>query len=281
MNDQVTRASKFRVVGQVTRRSPFPLYEQVKTEIREYIAREGIAIGAPLPPSRELSELLAVSKITVNRALDDLEREGIVYRMQGKGTFVRAVPRIEAHFSELRGFTETLQSAGLRTSARVLRVRTVTATPSLQAFFKQAPNDGHLYCEITRLRYAGDIPAVLNTSLVQKALGDWMVTQGLETASYYELFARYTGMPVTAEDHTISICRVNRAEAAALHVPAGSDHFLVYGRCYVGDGQPVEVSRSIFHRQYFQFHARAFSFVAASGATSADALSPPWRYNEP
>lgn len=77
--------------------APGPLYQQIVHGIRREIAEGRLAPGAALPSFRALAEDLLVSVITVKRAYEELEREGIIYRKQGLGTFVaedgRAITR--------------------------------------------------------------------------------------------------------------------------------------------------------------------------------------------
>lgn len=68
--------------------APKPLYEQIVDGIKREISAGRLAPNAPLPSFRALAEDLLVSLITVKRAYDELEREGIIYRKQGLGTFV-------------------------------------------------------------------------------------------------------------------------------------------------------------------------------------------------
>lgn len=249
------------LIQPVTRSAPVPMYEQVKQELREHIRRGGVGVGGQLPPMRELCRLFDVSRQTITKALDEIEAEGVIYRIQGKGTFVRSEPRIEAQFSELRGFTDTLARMGLQTHSDLVKAQNVPATAAVDAFFHLPPNPERSYVEITRLRYAGDQPVVLNTSIVSSDLGKWMLAHSLETASYYEMFREHSGLPVTREDHIISVCDVDSETAVALHTPLGSTHFLVDSEVFVGDGIPIERSRSIFHRDHFRFHVRSVSFV--------------------
>ncbi|MFA0766280.1 MAG: hypothetical protein BDTLLHRC_001233 [Candidatus Fervidibacter sp.] len=65
-----------------------PRFEQVKNIIRQFIAENGLGVGAPLPSEREWAQRLRVSQMTVHRALKELEREGVITRLVGKGTFV-------------------------------------------------------------------------------------------------------------------------------------------------------------------------------------------------
>jgi GntR family transcriptional regulator len=68
--------------------APGPLYQQIVDGIKREIGDGRLAPGSPLPSFRALAEQLLVSVITVTRAYAELEREGIIYRRQGLGTFV-------------------------------------------------------------------------------------------------------------------------------------------------------------------------------------------------
>jgi GntR family transcriptional regulator len=65
-----------------------PLYQQIVDGLKREISEGRLAAGSPLPSFRKLAEQLLVSVITVKRAYEDLERDGIIYRRQGLGTFV-------------------------------------------------------------------------------------------------------------------------------------------------------------------------------------------------
>jgi GntR family transcriptional regulator len=72
----------------ISNRSPEPLYEQLKTQIRNAIISGEILPDEQLPTIRELASNLKVSVITTTRAYSDLEAEGFVVNRQGKGCFV-------------------------------------------------------------------------------------------------------------------------------------------------------------------------------------------------
>lgn len=67
---------------------PGALYLQIVEGLRREISEGRIEPGTPLPSFRGLAQDLLVSVITVKRAYEELEREGIIYRRQGLGTFV-------------------------------------------------------------------------------------------------------------------------------------------------------------------------------------------------
>lgn len=87
-----------------------PIYEQICTQIKGAILRGEIGEGEALPSIRVLAKELRISVITTKRAFDELERDGFIYSVQGKGSFVAAKNRdlvreellkqIEEHFTE-------------------------------------------------------------------------------------------------------------------------------------------------------------------------------------
>ncbi len=65
-----------------------PIYEQIYTQIRSAITKGEIKEGEALPSIRALARDLKISVITTKRAFDDLERDGFIVSVQGKGSFV-------------------------------------------------------------------------------------------------------------------------------------------------------------------------------------------------
>ena len=76
------------LIAPLSAAAPGALYEQIVEGIKREISEGRLAPGSPLPSFRALAEELLVSVITVKRAYEELERDGIIYRRQGLGTFV-------------------------------------------------------------------------------------------------------------------------------------------------------------------------------------------------
>ena len=95
--------------------APGPLYAQIVSGIKHEVAAGRLAPGDALPSFRALAEDLMVSLITVKRAYEELEHEGIIFRKQGLGTFIaedgarrsRAIHRAEVR----RLLTEAIDAA--------------------------------------------------------------------------------------------------------------------------------------------------------------------------
>jgi GntR family transcriptional regulator len=84
----MTAAARRLLIPPISPAGPGTLYEQIIEGLKREISEGRLAPGTPLPSFRVLAADLLVSVITVKRAYEDLEREGIVYRRQGLGTFV-------------------------------------------------------------------------------------------------------------------------------------------------------------------------------------------------
>jgi GntR family transcriptional regulator len=81
-------ARKTLLIPPVSAAAPGALYQQIIDGLKREISEGRLRPGAALPSFRGLAEDLLVSVITVKRAYEELEREGIIYRRQGLGTFV-------------------------------------------------------------------------------------------------------------------------------------------------------------------------------------------------
>lgn len=74
----------------VSNQSELPIYAQIKEQLKEQILNGQIPEGTTLPSIRQLAKEIGVSVITTTRAYSDLEAEGFIATMQGKGSVVRS-----------------------------------------------------------------------------------------------------------------------------------------------------------------------------------------------
>ncbi|AIQ49122.1 GntR family transcriptional regulator [Paenibacillus sp. FSL R7-0345] len=65
-----------------------PIYAQIVTQVRQLILQGELGAGTPLPSIRQLAKELQISVITTKRAYEELEREGLINSIVGKGSFV-------------------------------------------------------------------------------------------------------------------------------------------------------------------------------------------------
>jgi len=84
----VTNEHKSWLIGPISPAASGTLYQQIVDRLKREVSEGRLQPGSALPSFRHLAEDLLVSVITVKRAYEELEREGIIYRRQGLGTFV-------------------------------------------------------------------------------------------------------------------------------------------------------------------------------------------------
>lgn len=111
---------------QMFKRSPIPLYIQVATLLRNRIADGHFRAGQKMPTQEELEQEFGVARVTVRQAVELLEKEGLVHRQQGRGTFVTP------HMPERRWLhlTIDIDSLALSISGHVPRFLTVRNPPA-------------------------------------------------------------------------------------------------------------------------------------------------------
>lgn len=107
-----------------------PPFQQVKTYLAQELARGTWLPGQRMPSESELMRRFSVSRMTVNRALRELQAEGLIERTQGVGTFAAALHKVASTLS-IHDLQEDIESRGHRHEARVQLHRAEPATSAL------------------------------------------------------------------------------------------------------------------------------------------------------
>lgn len=142
-----------------------PVYIQLKDYLKEKIMKGHLLEHQKLPSTRELSKLLLVSRNTVLNAYADLEQEGMIYAIQGKGNFVGKVATLKAPSIELK-WKERLNKATLLADEIDLMKQDIHWEKGMISFNSVAPEEKLFDVEnfkrafLTRMSLEGDI--VLN-----------------------------------------------------------------------------------------------------------------------
>ena len=95
----------------ISNSSEKPIYEQICIQIKNLIMNGTLSAGEALPSMRVLARDLHISVITVQRAYEDLTRDGFIETVSGKGSFVAAQNREFIREEQLRAAEELLQKA--------------------------------------------------------------------------------------------------------------------------------------------------------------------------
>jgi GntR family transcriptional regulator len=103
----------------LNKNSPVPLYIQLYSRLAEQINSGDFQAGEQIPTERGLAETLSVSRITARQAIDALVESGLVYREQGRGTFV-AEPKMRGVIG-FTSFSEDMKTRGMQPSSLIIK----------------------------------------------------------------------------------------------------------------------------------------------------------------
>jgi GntR family transcriptional regulator len=181
-----------------THRNGTPVYKRIQNAIRKRIAAAQLSPGSTVPSERELAKTHKVSLMTARHALAGLEREGIVERRRGAGTFV-AMPKI--HFNKLMSYAEHMTSRGLVPRTRVLLAKVIEHEQEVAARLG-LPVSSHLV-KIERLRLTGEEPFALETCYLPAADFSGLVSAPLGKISLFATLEHDYGVELAYADEEI------------------------------------------------------------------------------
>jgi GntR family histidine utilization transcriptional repressor len=143
--------------------APQPLYQQVKRHILDNIGSGRWTAAARVPSENELVKSFGVSRMTANRALRELQDEGVLVRIAGVGSFVADV-QARSHPLEIRSIAQEIAARGHVHRAVVIRVERVRAAAALAEDFRIAARS-ELFCSVI-VHYEDERPVQLEDRYV-------------------------------------------------------------------------------------------------------------------
>ncbi len=194
-----------------------PVYKRIQNAIRKRIEAAELNPGDAVASERELAKTHKVSLMTARHALAGLEREGIVERRRGAGTFV-AAPKI--HFNKLMSYTEHMSSRGLTPRSRVLLVKVIQDEQEIAARLS-LPAESRLV-KIVRLRLTGDEPFALETCYLPAKDYSGLVSAPLGRSSLFAALQHDYGVELAYADEEIDATAADPNLAEMLALPKGA-----------------------------------------------------------
>jgi GntR family transcriptional regulator len=237
----------------VAKRGPLPRYYQLKEIIREKVRHGDWPPGVPIPSERELGEQYGISRMTARQSITELVNEGLLYREQGKGTFVGR-PKIAQQLLRLTGFTEDMQARQQRPGAKVLSAAMVPADGATAERLRVKP--GQPVFRLHRLRLADAEPLALETSIISFIGCERLLDEDLERDSLYHLLEVKHDLPPLAAEQEMEAGLARAEEAAVLRVEVGSPILLTRRLTATRRGQPIEYAESIYRGDKYTFYTR-------------------------
>jgi GntR family transcriptional regulator len=227
-----------------------PKYYPVKRYLAEQIA--ALQTGSPVPAERAIARELGISRTTVRQALAELEMEGRLHRIQGRGTFV-AAPKM-AQSLQLTSYTEQMRAHGLNPASRIIDIATLAADAELAANLRLAP--GARVVSVERLRMADEEPMALEHTHLPARLFPGLRRHLTGAASLYEVLSQVYGVQLAEAEETIETVLASPREAALLGTDTGLPMLLISRLSFDTGGRPVEWVQSWFRGDRYKFVTR-------------------------
>jgi GntR family transcriptional regulator len=224
-----------------------PLYRRLSVALSDALKSGALSASSPLPSERKLSEKLDLSRVTIRRALDELQADGFLQRRQGARTSV--TPRLEKTLSLLTGFSAELQARGMEPGQSWISRKTVNPTPVESMALGVPPTA--LIIRLIRVRLADGVPIAVERAAVPQV---FLPDPNLVTTSLYEALASAGAGPARGIQR-IRAGIMNKLEAELLEAEPGSPLLIIERRCFLEDGRPVEFTETRYNGERYDFSA--------------------------
>jgi len=209
-------------------------YQRIQGAIRKGIESGALRPGDAVASERDLAKIHQVSLMTARHALDSLQREGIVDRRRGVGTFISA-PKI--HFNKLMSYTELMASRGLSARSKVVYSGVLNHEYEI-ATRLSLPSTSPLI-NIERIRLVDDEPFSLETCFLSAKEFVGLANAPLERSSLFATLKHKYGVELAYADEEIDAAAADVRTAKLLGVPHGNPLLRVSQLFYTTKGQAV------------------------------------------
>src|SRR5438477_2902249 len=194
--------------------SSIPAYQRIQSSIRKRIDAGHLRPGDPVSSERDLAKLHEVSLMTARHALATLERDGIVERRRGIGTFVSA-PKI--HFNKLMSYTEQMAARSLTAASKILYAKIIDNEPDAATRLALSPVN-HII-KLDRLRHASEEPFALETCYLSADQFPGLLSAPLHHESLFAILERDYNVKLGYADEEIDATAADPRVAELLNVP--------------------------------------------------------------
>lgn len=235
----------------ISKQNPLPLYYQLKEIIQEMIENEKLNPGDIVYPERELCEIYGISRMTARKAIMALVNEGVLYREQGRGTFV-AEPKTKHQLSQLKGFTDEMRERGFKTHTRILSFQIREATKKIKEHLGMDDKSSKVI-EIRRLRIINDEPFAIEIVWLPFDMCSNLQLDKIEGKSLYKILEGQYGYMLDYAKQTIEPIVLNEYESDLLKIEAKSLALLFRRKTYLDDGRVIEYTKAIYRSDKFKY----------------------------
>ncbi|MGG7620320.1 GntR family transcriptional regulator [Bacillus coreaensis] len=229
-----------------------PFYQQLKNKIIDDIESGKLKHGDKLPSERELAEQYGISRMTARHTLSILEREGVVERRVGAGTFISNY-KIEMDFITFNSFTRTMLGKGLTPSTQVLSIKKSAAKPGIGN--KLHIPIGEEIVILKRLRNVNGIPISIEESFIPYKYCPDIDHRITNKHSLYQMLENDYGITLVKAKEYMKVKLAEESDSKLLRIRSESPCVLREAVAYDDQGHPIEYSTSLTRSDIVRFYS--------------------------
>ncbi len=219
-----------------------PKYRQLLQLLRTRILAGELPPNTRLPTEDDLMQTYGLARGTVRRAIEQLGAEGLIYTVQGSGSFVSAG---HPHALPFR-FTDS--NGGLPVTFRVITKETIPASMTIAE--RLALPLGEPLIHIARLRLAGDAVEGYSERYLPRSLCPELLDEDLTQSSIHDILVTRSELPLLRAVVEIEAQMLDEEDAALLQVAPNTPAIVISRLTYTAPHRPAVWYRGLYRQQY-------------------------------
>jgi GntR family transcriptional regulator len=170
--------------------SAIPLHEQLDKILRSDLKNHKWGPDQKIPSENELAQLYGLSRMTVRAVVNHLVNDGLLYRVQGKGTFVSPI-KLDVSTNRIQSFREQIEEKGYQYHMDIISCENIKTTAYLREMLCLPENVVELLY-VYRLTYVEGEPTCIHKAFILPEAAKFVTKENLESSSLFELL-KYCG----------------------------------------------------------------------------------------
>lgn len=236
-----------------SRSNALPAYQRIQSTILKRLEAGLLKPGDLVDSERELARIHGVCLMTARHALTGLEREGLVVRRRGAGTFV-APPKI--HFNKLMSYTEEMSRRGLVVRSKLLSLGMIETEPEIAARLS-LPVTSRMV-RIERLRLAEDEPFAIETCYLSADEFGHLTRAKLDRASLFSVLEHDHALQIAHADEEIDATTADAHTARHLGIPVGAPVLRIRQQIFSTKAKPTIYALGLYRSDRHTLFIRRF-----------------------
>lgn len=237
----------------ITATVPGSLYARIRDELRSQIIGGVYQPHDRLPSESELMTRYGVSRITVRNAVSELEKEGVLFKLAGKGIYV-SKPKPFQSLVRLQGFAEAMAQHGHEIFNDVVSIESTHASEEIAQRLQLSTGDA--VTEIRRVRYLNRAPVSFDVTYVPTHIGARLAREDLVTRDIFLILENDYGIALGFADLVIDALCADETLAAHLQIKIGDPVLRVARLTHSAEGKPIDFEYLYCRSDNFQFRLR-------------------------